>query len=243
MGVIGGRKPPHQEDMILYIDAASVFTHPRGTTTFNSMIKNGVVNTDVLTNDNAPTYVEAGHGSYMAFDGVDDALRWNNTGFSSTNEITVAMWMKPRSHSGGTYWRGFFSARSTESGNDHSTGVSMDMRNVARSSFDTFNIETSHGGSGNTDQMTSDIPWNTWTHVVGVVSTSQTIPYINGVAETTKSKSNVSMALDYLVFGARTYGGGTGYAHVDVASWIVFNRVLTPTEILTLYNENRFRYQ
>ena len=88
MGVIGGRKPPHQEDMILYIDAASVFTHPLGTTTFNSMIKNGVVNTDVLTNDNAPTYVEAGHGSYLAFDGVDDALRWNNTGLSSTNEIT-----------------------------------------------------------------------------------------------------------------------------------------------------------
>ena len=128
MAVVGGRKPPHQEDMILYIDAASGATHPRGTTTFNSMVKNGVVNTDVLTNDNAPTYVEAGLGSYLAFDGVDDALRWNDTGFSSTNEITVAMWMKPRSHSGGTYWRGFFSARSTDGGNDHSTGVTMDMR-------------------------------------------------------------------------------------------------------------------
>ena len=243
MGVVGGRKPPHQEDMILYIDGASPSTVSSNRTQFSSMVKNGVVNRDVLTNDNAPTYVEAGLGSYMAFDGVDDALRWNNTGFSSTYEITVAMWMKPRSHSGGTYWRGFFSARSTDGGNDHNTGVTMDMRNVARSSFDTFNIEVGHGSSGNTDQMTSDIAWNTWTHVVGVVSTSQCIPYINGVAEITKSKSNVSMALDYLVFGARTYGGNTGYAHVDIASWIVFNRVLTPAEILTLYNENKFRYQ
>ncbi len=241
MAVIGGRKPPHQEDMILYIDGASPSTVSSNGTQFSSMVKNGVVNRDVLTNDNAPTYVEAGLGSYMAFDGVDDALRWNNTGFSSTYEITVAMWMKPRSHSGGTYWRGFFSARSTDGGNDHNTGVSMDMRNVARSSFDTFNIETG-GGSGNTDQMTSNIAWNTWTHVVGVVSTSQTIPYINGSAENTKSKTQAYINLDYLVFGARTYGGNTGYAHVDIASWSVFNRVLTPAEISDLYTQNKWRY-
>jgi hypothetical protein len=118
----------------------------------------------------------------------------------------------------------------------------MDMRNASLSSFNVFNIETG-GGGGNADQMTSNFAWNTWTHVVGVVSTSQCIPYINGSSENTKSKSNFAMALDYLVFGARTYGEGTGYAHVDIASWIVFNRVLTPAEILTLYNENKFRYQ
>ena len=242
MAVIGGRKPPHQEDIILYIDGASPSTVSSNKTQFSSMVKNGVVNQDVLTNDNAPTYVEAGLGSYMAFDGVDDALRWNNTGFSNTNEITVAMWMKPRSHAGGSIWRGFFSARSTDGGYDYSTGVTMDMRNASLSSFNVFNIETG-GGGGNADQMTSNFAWNTWTHVVGVVSTSQCIPYINGSAENTKSKSNFAMALDYLVFGARTYGGDTGYAHVDIASWIVFNRVLTPAEILTLYNENKFRYQ
>ena len=103
-------------------------------------------------------------------------------------------------------------------------------------------IETG-GGSGNTDQMTSDIAWNTWTHVVGVVATDQNILYINGSAEGTKSKTQVFINLDYLVFGARTYGGNTGYAHADIASWSVFNRVLTPAEILTLYNENKFRYQ
>jgi hypothetical protein len=50
------------------------------------------------------------------------------------------------------------------------------------------------------------------------------------------------MNLSYLVFGARTYSGDTGYAHVDIASWSVFNRVLTPAEISDLYTQNKWRY-
>ena len=106
--------------LVLSYDAAYKKSYPRsGTTTFN--LASGSLDATI---DGAIWYGTNPTSSFN-FDGIDDKIIIAPSTFTTFDEASISMWVKVLSDAGG--YKGFFSARNAENGNDYATGINIDM--------------------------------------------------------------------------------------------------------------------
>ncbi|MGD9276061.1 MAG: DUF2341 domain-containing protein [Candidatus Pacearchaeota archaeon] len=167
-------------------------------------------------------------GNALSFDGVNDCIYLYNYG-STLNGRTWAFWVKPGIPTGDDYiwFRG-------------------------TSGFAAHHLDFNYGGGANafgykvydgSDHWiyTDSVSYNNWYFVVITRNSTSRQIYLNGVLNDTDSYSGYSSPYDEYV-GRHPVSIGYFNGSIDMSgSW---NRVLTPSEIQTLYNNgNGLQYQ
>ena len=99
------------------------------------------------------------------------------------------------------------------------------------------------------DNGSTTIGTNVWTHIAVTynASTKTASFYINGTLNSSISNSNIvdqSSGTQPLAVGVARLGqvNQSGYLNGAIANILVYNRVLTATEILTNYNAQKSRF-
>jgi hypothetical protein len=194
-----------------------------------------------LTNNNtitANSLTYAADGTF-SFNGSNFV---STTNVTSTNVITVNMIVRVTSDPGS--YKGFIGANNG-TGNDYQIGFNIDLSAASGTSVDFIAIEGAGITSGNF--LTSSIPFNQWFNLCAVISTTSCTLYINGVQNNSIARPSAAiMATNFLTIGARPVtgtGSASSYAfNGSIALTQLYNRVLTPSEILQNFNALRGRY-
>ncbi|NLD46665.1 MAG: hypothetical protein GX660_05630, partial [Clostridiaceae bacterium] len=184
---------------------------------------------------NGANTLPGARGRGLKFDGVNDSLKVNPINLSNTNEISVSFWFNPTS--------------APSSGNNMIMEMSFHMAVYQDSFFVNFqgdgNISAAVGGDVGYSEWFSSTKLNNgnWYHVVVVFDKSlpvnETKIYINGKLDGVPSEIHNSDNTNN--FGNRDiYIGSratdTEFLNGSLDEVMLFNRALSETEILALYN-------
>ena len=212
------------DGLILCLDAANRQSYPGSGTVWTDLAGS---NNGTLTN--SPTFSSANGGS-IVFDGVNDYVNLTSSGII-TNNISVDIWFNTNSTK---IYAGLLGSNVTEK-------YEMLIKNAS-------NLEISLS-PGNYIQHNTILSINTWTNII--VSAS------NGVAWKVY-KNGVDLGTPPTIVG--TYQiSGTGVSNIyqgtirsdvsgtfafsgNISSIKIYNRALTPAEILQNYNATKGRY-
>jgi hypothetical protein len=178
---------------------------------------------------NGPTF-DSNNGGSLVFDGVDDAVNVpNSTSLQITNNITIMYWMYVTDQVGaqGTITKGPFS-------NDYDYMVYLSS-NSATLTFYKKNI----GGTAENAGFSGTFI-NKWTHVSFSLNNLTVIGYENGVIRATSSFNNsgIRSTTNELRIGR----GWSAYFPGSLSNIQIYNRALTPQEVLQNYNATKGRY-
>jgi hypothetical protein len=206
------------DGLVLALDAGNVKSYPGSGTTW--LDKSGRGNNGTLIN--GPTFSSANLGS-IVFDGTNDYVDWGNK-FSST-QGTIGIWFKTTN--AGSSFRALIN-KSEEWGLflQDNILITYDWGNAAARSTG-LNLAT-----GN------------WYHVMMTFTTTTGTPsnnaiiYLNGssILTTTVKQSRTNFNFQ---IGAQN---GSQNLNGSIASGFVYNRALTPSEILQNYNATKGRF-
>lgn len=241
MGVVGGPDPIVTNGLVLYLDAANSKSYPGSGTTWIDLIgTNNALFEGSGGANNTPQFQNTNLG-VLNFDGVDDKIIIAPSTFTTFNEISISMWVKVLSNDGG--YNCFFSSRNGATAHDYSTGINIDQTNSTSTSWAFVSVEGAGRIGGASNQMTTSVDFGEWAHLGVTKSTSNIEVYINGQAQNSRSRSNVSMGLQYISIGSRYYSSGyRGYLNADISNIQLYNRVLTPAEVTQNYNALKDRF-
>lgn len=222
------------DGLILCLDAANRKSYPGSGTTWSDLSGNG--NNGNLIG--GPTFSNS-NGGVIVFDGSNDYVSIaNSTSLRPSTEVTIECVIRPASTPGG--WTQIFGygggGSNYQLGNYLvflETGTTI-VRGLARVNNTEYRCNTNYTA-----------PVNTYTFITFTMKTGDAIrSYFNGVADITTS----------LPAGTFTYLGTTGPYEIGYpgagGSWLigempfmkVYNRALTPQEILQNFNATRSRF-
>ncbi len=169
----------------------------------------GTIGFSVFIRGSCPT------GGGLQFDGVDDYVDAGNAAsLNITNEITIEAWVKLN----GT--------QATDNGIVSKWGAGLGYMLYA---WPAGYITWQTDGLGDT---TAAVAANSWNHIIGAFNGTNRLLYVNGILQSTKS-ATLSSTTQNLVVGR--YQGGN-YLNGTIDEVRIYNRALSPTEILGLYN-------
>lgn len=224
--------------LVLYLDAANRQSYVSGSTVWNDVSNNG--NTGTLTN--GPTFSSANGGS-IVFDGVNDYI--NNVGTTSTFSFiqntgiyTLTTWIKPSVLGTAMYF----------AGNNSGTQAQKGFYCGKEASNNFALVFTDGSGVANFSHRVNNFFLNTtdWVHVVCVGNSTTSQFYRNGTTFgsvgtiTSLSTGNSSQTLaigsinDVLAYNYWWSG--------NIASFQIYNRALSATEVLQNYNATKARF-
>jgi hypothetical protein len=206
------------DGLVLYLDAANPKSYVSGSTTWGDLSRGG--NNGTLVN--GPTF-DDGNGGSIVFDGVDDIV--NTDIFSdrnpSTDPFTVEAFLKSDTVSGTRIW-----IDASTNGTNQRFYSSLD------------------DGGGNplgiqASAFSDSIPTSTaYIHQTIVMDGNTARSYRNGVATYTKAYTS------YTLPGSLKIGGREGFPWLGKIPIIrIYNRALTPQEVLQNYNATKTRYR
>jgi hypothetical protein len=215
--------------LVLALDAGDRNSYPGSGTTWRDLSGNN--NNGTLTN--GPTFNSANLGS-IVFDGVDDYVTRTasiNTGqnftfnswFRTTNTGRRALFANSYPYSSNQGWYFFIQANNSVSfsiGNDQAVAVS--------------NINL--------------ISTNVWYNISAAVTNggSDIKIYLNGILQTNNTSIFTSIPISYSTtnykIGALLYPGFNDYFGGNISSVQIYNRTLSPTEILQNYTAMKTRF-
>ena len=229
-----------QSGLTLNLDATNYLSYPRSGTTWTDLT--GINNNGTLTN--GPTF-SGGTTPSIVFDGSDDYGSFPTNNLPSGNsEISLECWIK---------WGGSFSTAFGEFvvgyGNDVAANkvpvILINTNNQVRFEF---------GSSSGVVISSSTIIPNTWVNIIATYNKSQTRIYLNGVLNGTTSYSSANIEPS----GSNGYNGGIGtifstYGNKNnpprygsfggnVSSVRIYNRALSPQEIIQNYEVQRLNF-
>ena len=223
------------DGLVLYLDAANTKSYVSGSTTWVDMAAG---NNGTLVN--GPTYSSANGGS-IVFDGSNDYVNCGTpaTTFNIGNEHTIIVWLK-RDSSGGNPNQGTFQITPTTSPYsgwemyiDKTTGAIGRYRNENGSFLYSTNLT----------------PDNQWCMAAisgfrdstnGFFSTS-----LNGSTWVSFFTGNTSANLNLATNTPSNIGrwsGNNHYLRGNIASVSVYNKIISPQEILQNYNATKTRF-
>jgi hypothetical protein len=163
----------------------------------------------------------------MDFDGTDDLINFTSTNVINVSAGSIAMWFKPSStQNGSNYYLFSHPQTGTNSRiyiNTNATGTSIKGRL----------------GDGTTIADIT-ITANTWHHLALEWNGTTAAMYVDGINRTTTATFNgLSSTISGSSIGNFTDGvqGYTG--QIDEVK--IFNYALTPTQVMTLYNDGAYR--
>jgi len=213
--------------VVLELDAANPNSYLSGTT-WTDLSGKG----NNITLNNGPTYSTA-NGGTINFDGSDDS-GYKNTpsgmNFSSTNAMSAEAWIKYSPNAYDFWFTGNNSGIRYRFGTNSSRYFYWDMGQ---------HVDRNYTGY--------QVPQNEWVHVVftGGIESGRIITrvYANGALITTQDEGISSLPNVGEIWVGHGEGQGTHPFNGDIALLKIYNRVLTPQEILSNYTTSAPRYR
>jgi hypothetical protein len=212
-----------KDGLVLYLDAANTKSYPTTGTTWSDLSGNG--NNGTLIN--GPTFDSGNNGS-IVFDGVDDYVTFgNNVIFSSTlnsnTNWSISYWTNPITN-GRILDRGNISI-------DPTGALELNVQNISRNN--------TGGGSSSLSVNIIGTGWN----CITVTRTSSLLLswYLNGIFSNSSQLTESYGGSGIWKIGRRAANTSSIYQG-NIAQTQIYNRVLTPDEILQNYNATKSRY-
>ena len=215
------------DGLVLNLDAGFTPSYPTTATTWYDVSSGG--NNGTLTN--GPTYSSNGGGS-IVFDGVDDTVSVpDNAVLDFTVNLTSEVWINLN----------LYKDISIVNAKGNGGGQITAYNYLFLGSNTSFYFRFSDGiTSQNSPFITkSNLPENTWGHVVGVLDTTAIRLYLNGVEIGTATTRTINPNPN----NSPLYISGPTYSlNGKIAISRIYNRALTPQEILQNYNAQKGRF-
>jgi hypothetical protein len=207
-------------------DPGNIISYPGNGTTLYDMS----VNKNNGTITNGPTY-SINEGGVLSFDGTDDYVTFGNPGalVISTN-VSMSLWIKGDINEQNPSQNIYPFAKEDSYGIKVSSGTSPGVGMIVRIGG---NYATCAG---------SNVLDGKWNHVVVTYDGQGIRSYVNGVLDS--QNLSVSGSLDAggnVSYGAWTNGYGFFNGYLSDAK--IYNKVLSPTEVMQNFNAQRNRFQ
>lgn len=183
---------------------------------------------------NGPTFTTSNNNKYFNFDATTKLIRIPNNTDLDTQTPSVEVWIRTNATSQNGFWfeKGIVN-------NQYS--LFQEGGNIQWRQYFTTGLSALSTGTA----ATAGLNTISWFQVVGTYTSGSRILYVNGVqknsdsATGTISTNNGGMSIG--VYGG--YNGSRGYYYNgDIAIVRVYNKVLTPKEVLNNYNANKGRF-
>ena len=232
MGISGG-PDLIQDGLVLCLDASDKNSYPGTGTTWRDLSGNN--NTGTLAN--GPTFSAANMGS-IVFDGTNDYAVVNPV--SAFDIYCISMWFKPTTiiNSASAYKPLIHFKSSTSKYiffGDGTNRVANEYITIVQEPGDK-RTAVNDGGS---------LSAGTWYNIVFNYESSQYNIYINNTLKSTTigtSTGNVPLITDPDFIYLNSYEGTSGYLDSSLSMCMIYNRVLTATEMLKNYNATKGRF-
>ena len=210
-----------RDGLLMYLDAGIANSYPGSGTTWTDLSGTGYNGT--LTN--GPTYSTAVGGNIF-FDGTDDYvdIGINVYNMGIRRHATFMGWMTSLSVGGGAYlfsdWNGL--------------GMTLRFNSTTSTDFYVY-------GSNRRVTVSYTFTPETWYHITGVMDGDNMYTYINGVLGGSQTLGeDIGSSPSTLKIAAR--GDGAGISNQRVGNALIYNRALSPAEVLQNFNANRGRF-
>jgi hypothetical protein len=214
------------DGLVLYLDAANTRSYVSGSTTWTDLSRGG--NNGTLIN--GPTF-NGDNGGSIVFDGSNDFINFTSLNpITSSSPFTLTSWLNVKTHS--TYGISLFIGNG--SGNNSAyLGYVTAAQNGASNSI---------GGGFYGINMGSGISTNTgWHYVVLSYTGNDAYLYVDGVLRVTRNSHIAALTNTSIVIGKANIGTTFSF-NGNVGASSIYNRALSPTEILQNYNATKQRY-
>jgi hypothetical protein len=216
------------DGLVLCLDAGNTKSYPGSGTTWTDLSRNG--NNGTLTN--GPSYTSS-FGGGVVLDGTNDFIvGTNNTGISGTGARTLSTWVYPTDMIND----GYYSIARIGAG----TNFQLFEILISRSNFTTYSI-TLHiwGGNELGGVVEKTLLFNN-SNIACSYDGTTAYMYLDGKlafsANRTLATANSTFTLGSPAYGAHRYFKG------NISNTSLYNRALSPTEILQNYNATRGRF-
>ena len=217
--------------LVLALDAADRNSYPGSGTTWNDVSGNG--NSGSLIN--GPTF----SNNSIVFDGSDDAVICsnNNTNNITGSSITLEAWIKPNNV---TSYKQILARASGTSDTQRQYGLYV-VGGISQGAINSLGFEI-RTNIARVDLGYGLLVPNTWQYAAGVYNGSNMIWYINGaqvglIAQTGNITTQVSN-----VYVGQFSSGGFSTFNGSISSTKIYNRALSPQEVLQNYNAQKSRF-
>jgi len=163
-----------------------------------------------------------GTGSSMYFDGVGDYVKTSTTTGMIKENGTIEMWVMWKGNGTGTNFNMFFNQK--KSGESNRVYLQVDKRDQM------FTVGFANDAYTSTEFI---MEYNVWNYFVMTWINDTYYTYINGIANLTETKIPLSNFSDNVYIGS---GQGNYYFNGSLDDVAIWNKALTPAEILEHYN-------
>ena len=237
--------------LVFNVDAGFVSSYPRTNTTWYDL--SGYGNNGTLIN--GPVF-NSTSGGVIVLDGVNDIVNFGNVNLSTTNKVSVSFWCKIIAYTE-TQGIGKVIFEVTTNFNSSQTGFLVSYADDSNGSFlgQYPLLLALNGNAGYTipafnKNLVNDLQWH---HYVCIFDKSQTDAnnecklYLDGVLRTPifypsglMSDNTNNFGNNPLFIGGRT--GPVAPSNVQISNFLIYDRVLTQTEVSQNYNATKGRF-
>lgn len=213
--------------LVFFVDAANRKSYPGSGTDWADLSGNG----STCVSSGGPVIGTDGQGSFL-FDAADDIFIAPENSAFNTQTPSVEVWIKTNNTNQNGFW--FEKGQVNTQYSLFQEGTSTQWRQ-------------NFGGSTTTLSATTAtyISTSNWAHIVGTYTSGTRRLYINGAIVSSDSQTGTistnTNGISIGVFGG--FNGGRGYYYNGrIGTVRVYNRVLTPEEVLQNYNATKTRF-
>jgi hypothetical protein len=236
--------------LVFAVDAADRTSYSSGSGVWRDLSGGG--NNGTLTN--GPTFDSEERGSII-FDGTNDYVNFGNINLSSTIAISISFWCKILSYpeiSGG----GKIMFEVTNNINNSTTGIIVTYADDSNQAFlkQYPLIIGLRGNSGYNllpynKNFVNDLQWHHYTCIFdkSQVANNECSLYLDGDLKTPSfypsglvSNNSNNFGNNPLFLGSRS--GTSIFSNIELANFLIYNRVLTASEALQNYNALKGRF-
>ena len=213
------------DGLIFAVDAGNLVSYAGGGYNLTSLIGS---NTGTLTNG---VGFDSNYGGSFDLDGVDDYITLS-TAVSNTI-YTLNFWYKTGANDG-SY--GYFSTDSSSPSKGFAISEGGTFGGLSYGKFYYYD-----GVSVNVLNQTTLLTTNKWYNIAAVIDTSSNNikVYINGVLDVNQTINAMATSVDEI---GRWKSGNVNFLNGSMASYKIYNKALTSSEILQNYNAIRARF-
>ena len=238
------------DGLVLYLDAANTKSYPGSGTAWSDIASSktgSLINGPTFSNTTSPGIIFDGTNDYASFEKID---------LSQTSVVSVIFWCKLLSYPELAN-AGYLIFEVTTNFNSSTTGFLVSYSDNSNLSFLNQSplLLALRGNAGYTipafnKTLVNDLKWHHYTCIFDKSQTTnnECTLYLDGILRTPSfypdglmSNNTNTFGNDPLFLGARS-GGASGQGNVQIATFSMYNRTLTATEILQNYNTTKTRF-
>ena len=211
------------DGLVLCLDAANLKSYPGTGTTWKDLSGNG--NNGTLVNG---VGYNSGHGGSLTFDGSNDTVSTGNSGITGNQSWSISVWVSVDSSESGSGRQGWIV---WEGSSNQSTSELISI------GVNSGKVEVAHWAN-DTTFTNSLITFDNFQNISVTYDGSTELIYVNSLNTDSKSTS-LSITDGNWYLASRSTAE---YLNCKIASFQVYNRALTASEIQQNYNALKGRF-